>query len=382
VDKKEQTPSPLTGKIEWKGSALLGPVPAVMVTCGPVNAPDIITVSWTGICCTRPPMTYISVRPERFSHHLLCEGGCFVINLVPASMAGICDWCGTYTGAKADKFARMGLTAVPSQTVDTVMIAECPVSVSCRVRQVLPLGSHDLFLAEIVGISVAPGLLDDAGKLHMERADLLCSMHGAYYAPDRWLADLGCSTKVRAEDLRLRPETEESRPAPGKGQKNSAAANEKRHYRGKTSPSGRRYPDRKPDNAPKNGKSADGRNAGNGGQNTARDDRKGSSGKGDSFRIDHGADIVKGGENTAQSDRKNGTDGGNGFRDDRRQYTGDSQKNPSAVMPTRPGRKAGIRRRKPVVPPQKSEKNAPHAGKNGFSAAEKDKKDKKKPHSN
>ena len=207
MEKNERTPSPLTGKIEWKGSALLGPVPAVMVSCGPCDAPDIITVSWTGICCTRPPMTYISVRPERYSHHRLREGGCFVINLVPASMAGICDWCGTYTGAKVDKFARMGLSAVPSPTVETVMIAECPVSVSCRVRQVLPLGSHDLFLAEIVGISVAPELLDDTGKLHMERAGLLCAMHGAYYAPDRFLATLGCSTKVSAESLRYRKET-------------------------------------------------------------------------------------------------------------------------------------------------------------------------------
>ena len=205
MEKNDRTPSPITGKIEWKGSALLGPVPAVMVSCGSTDAPDIITVSWTGICCTRPPMTYISVRPERYSHHLLREGGCFVINLVPAAMAGICDWCGTYTGAKVDKFARMGLSAVPSPTVDTVMIAECPVSVSCRVRQVLALGSHDLFLAEIVGISVRPDLLDEAGKLHMERADLLCAMHGAYYAPDRFLATLGCSTKVSAESLRYRP---------------------------------------------------------------------------------------------------------------------------------------------------------------------------------
>lgn len=199
----DKTPSPLTGKIEWKGSALLGPVPAVMVTCGPADAPNIITVSWTGICCTRPPVTYISVRPQRHSHRLIREGGCFVINLVPAQLARACDFCGTYTGAKVDKFARLGLTPVPSETVNTAMIAECPVSVSCRVRDCLPLGSHDLFLADVVGISVAPQLLDGQGKLHMERADLLCAMHGAYYALGERLAQLGCSTKPEKAPRKL-----------------------------------------------------------------------------------------------------------------------------------------------------------------------------------
>ena len=195
MKESDKTPSLLTGKVEWKGSALLGPVPAVMVTCGPTDAPNIITVSWTGICCTRPPVTYISVRPQRHSHRLIREGGCFVINLVPAQLARACDFCGTYTGKKVDKFARLGLTPVPSGTVNTAMIAECPVSVSCRVRDCLPLGSHDLFLADVVGISVAPRLLDEQGKLHMERADLLCAMHGAYYALGEQLAQLGCSTK-------------------------------------------------------------------------------------------------------------------------------------------------------------------------------------------
>ncbi len=214
----DKTPSPLTGKIEWKGSALLGPVPAVMVTCGPVDAPNIITISWTGICCTRPPVTYIAVRPQRHSHRLIREGGCFVINLVPAQLARACDYCGTYTGAKVDKFARLGLTPVPSETVNTAMIAECPVSVSCRVRDCLPLGSHDLFLADIVGISVDPRLLDGQGRLHMEGAGLLCAMHGAYYALGEQLAVLGCSTKLQNALRKPR------RAASGKGENEIPAA--------------------------------------------------------------------------------------------------------------------------------------------------------------
>lgn len=194
-DKKQAKPLPShTKKVEWKGSTLLGALPAVMVSCGDMEHPNIITVAWTGIICSQPPMTYISVRPERHSHRLIKEAGAFVINLTPTSMMRECDYCGIYTGAKVDKFAECGLDAVPSPTVNAPMIAQAPVSLSCKVKEVVSLGSHDMFIADIVGISASEALLDEKGKLHMEWADLCVSMHGAYYGVGKFLGKLGCST--------------------------------------------------------------------------------------------------------------------------------------------------------------------------------------------
>ena len=194
MDKYNLTPDALTGKVEWKGSTLLGALPAVMVSLGDMEAPNIITIAWTGIVCSKPPMTYISVRPERHSYKLLKEKMAFVINLTPEQLIQECDFCGTYTGAKMDKFQRLGLTALPSATVDAPMIKECPVSLSCKVRDIIPLGSHDMFLAEIVGVSVSPDLLSKEGRLNMELAHLPVFMHGAYYGVGKKIAKIGCST--------------------------------------------------------------------------------------------------------------------------------------------------------------------------------------------
>ena len=191
----ETTPHHTTGKIEWKGSTLLGALPSVMVSCGTRDAPNIITVAWSGIVNSKPPMTYVSIRPERYSHHLILENRSFVINLVPQKMVRACDYCGIYTGAKVSKFEKLHLTPTPSLSVDAPMILECPVSLSCQVKEVISLGSHDMFLAEIVGVSVSPELLDQNGKLNMEKADLITSMHGAYYSVGRRLGKLGFSTK-------------------------------------------------------------------------------------------------------------------------------------------------------------------------------------------
>lgn len=194
MDKYNLTPDALTGKVEWKGSTLLGALPAVMVSLGDMEAPNIITIAWTGIVCSKPPMTYISVRPERHSYKLLKEKMAFVINLTPEQLIYECDFCGTYTGAKINKFQRLGLTPVPSATVDAPMIAECPLSLSCKVKDIIPLGSHDMFLAEIVGVSVSSDLLTKEGRLNMELAHLPVFMHGAYYGVGNKMAKIGCST--------------------------------------------------------------------------------------------------------------------------------------------------------------------------------------------
>ncbi|MFA5561745.1 MAG: flavin reductase family protein [Eubacteriales bacterium] len=181
-------------KVHWKGSALLAPVPAVMVSCGTPERPNILTVAWTGVLSTRPPVTYVSVRPTRHSYRLILESGVFVINLTPAALVRQADFCGIYTGAKVNKFERCGLTPVPSPYVPAPMIGECPVSLSCRVKERVPLGSHDLFVAEIVGVSVSPELLDGQGKLHLERAGLCAYAHGEYYELGRQLGRIGFST--------------------------------------------------------------------------------------------------------------------------------------------------------------------------------------------
>ena len=148
----------------WKGSTLLNPEPPVLVSCGAPEKPNLITVGWTGTICTQPPMLSISVRPERYSHHLIQESGEFVVNLPTESLVRAIDWCGVKSGRDVDKFAAMHLTAVPAAKVGTVLVEESPVNLECKVTQVIPLGSHDLFLAECVAVDVDDNDMVAAGQ--------------------------------------------------------------------------------------------------------------------------------------------------------------------------------------------------------------------------
>ena len=180
-------------KTEWKGGTLLSPVPAVMVTVGDMENANIITIGWTGIVCSEPPKTYVSIRPERYSHGILLEKKEFVINLVPAAMAEACDYCGMVTGRKVNKWEKCGLTKEASATVAVPRIAECPMALECRVTDVLPLGSHDMFLADITRVALDESLLDEEGRLDMARAALCCYAHGTYYAVGEMLGKFGYS---------------------------------------------------------------------------------------------------------------------------------------------------------------------------------------------
>ena len=180
-------------KTEWKGGTLLAPVPAVMATVGTMDNANIITIGWTGIVNSEPPKTYISVRPERYSHELLLENGEFVINLVPAAMAEVCDYCGMVTGRKVNKWEKCGLTKEASATVAVPRIAQCPMALECRVTDVLKLGTHDMFLADITKVVLDEALLDEEGKLDMARAALCCYAHGTYYAVGEMLGRFGFS---------------------------------------------------------------------------------------------------------------------------------------------------------------------------------------------
>ncbi len=180
-------------KVAWKGGALLGPLPPVMVSCGNGERDNIITVAWTGITCTHPPKTYISIRPTRHSYPIIRETGEFVINLAPASLVRSVDYCGIYTGAKVDKFAQCGLTREAAQAVKCPLIAESPLSLECRVTDVIPLGSHDMFLADIVAVDVDEALLDEKGALQLSRAGLTAFAHGEYFELGRRIGRFGFS---------------------------------------------------------------------------------------------------------------------------------------------------------------------------------------------
>ncbi len=185
------------GKLIWKGSALLGPVPPALVTCGTMEKPNVLTIAWTGITCTHPAMTYISVRPSRHSYKLIEESGEFVINLPTSAMAKATDYCGMKSGAKVNKIEKCHLELTPGSEVSAPVIAQCPVSLECRVTQKLPLGSHTMFLAEILAVQVEERFVDSKGKLNLQQAGLLAYSHGEYFAVGRKCGDFGFSVKKK-----------------------------------------------------------------------------------------------------------------------------------------------------------------------------------------
>ena len=180
-------------KIKWKGGAMLAPVPPALVTCSDGERDNVLTVAWTGITNTVPPKTYISVRPSRYSHGIIKKSGEFAINLTTRDLVRSADWCGVYTGAKVDKFSRCRLTKEPANEIGCPLIAESPLSLECRVTDVISLGSHDMFLADIVAVDVDESLLDADGKLRLERAGLVAYAHGDYFELGRRLGGFGFS---------------------------------------------------------------------------------------------------------------------------------------------------------------------------------------------
>lgn len=176
-----------------KGGALLAPLPPALVSVGTEEHANLITIGWTGITSTIPATTYISVRPERYSHKLLMENGEFVIHLASEELAPMVDYCGMYTGEKVDKFEKCNLTKVESTYVKCPTVKECPLAIECRVREVQHLGSHDVFFADILGVSVDESLFDDMGKIHLEWAHLIAYMHGEYFAIGKKIGKFGYS---------------------------------------------------------------------------------------------------------------------------------------------------------------------------------------------
>ena len=191
-------------RIYWKGSSLLAPVPSVMVTCGTPEKANIITIGWCGVVSTRPARVYISVRPERHSHGIISESGEFVINLTPAAYAEIADYCGTVTGRVVDKVKKTELDLVPSKEVTAPTIAQCPLALECRVVETLHHGSHDMFIADVVQVSVDPVYVADDGKLRLDKAGLLVYVHGEYFEIGRKIGKIGIALEDKKKGRNAR----------------------------------------------------------------------------------------------------------------------------------------------------------------------------------
>ena len=185
------------GKDIWKPGTVIYPVPAVMGSCGTMEQKNIITVAWTGTVNSDPAMTYVSIRPSRHSYNIIKETGEFVINLVTERLAYACDFCGVRSGRDVDKFAQCHLTPEQAQTVSAPMIAECPVSLECRVTDTKELGTHTVFEAEITGVNVDERFLDSKGKLNLQQCGLMAYAHGEYFALGRKLGNFGDSVRKK-----------------------------------------------------------------------------------------------------------------------------------------------------------------------------------------
>lgn len=193
----------------WKPGNMLYPLPAVMVSCqgkkdDPLctkkelaGKPNIITVAWAGTVCTNPPMVSISVRPERYSYHLIEESGEFVINLTTEALVKATDFCGVRSGRELDKFKEMKLTPQVSQHISTPGIAESPVNIECKVHEIKPLGSHSMIIANVVGVTIDDTYMTPNGKFDLNSANLVTYSHGEYFLLGKKLGTFGYSVKKK-----------------------------------------------------------------------------------------------------------------------------------------------------------------------------------------
>ena len=182
----------------WKPGTMVYPVPAVLVSCGdePANY-NLLTIAWTGTICSEPAMTYISVRPERHSHAIIKRTGEFVINLTNKKLAFATDYCGVKSGRDLNKFKQMKLTPVVGAHVKAPLVKESPLNIECRVEEIKPLGSHDMFIAKVLGIQADKEYIDKKGAFNLARTEPICYSHGKYYLLGKELGHFGFSVRKR-----------------------------------------------------------------------------------------------------------------------------------------------------------------------------------------
>lgn len=181
----------------WKPGTFLYPIPAVMVSCGDMEKSNIITVAWTGIINTNPAMVYISIRPERYSYEIIKNTKEFVINLANSELAYATDWCGVKSGKNVDKFKKMKLTKQKASKLNCPMIGESPVSIECKVKKIEELGSHYMFIAEVLSIHVAEEYFDKKGAFHIEKCNLIAYANGKYYTLGKKVGKFGFSVEKK-----------------------------------------------------------------------------------------------------------------------------------------------------------------------------------------
>ncbi len=184
-------------KTIWKPGTFINPVPAVMVSCGTMEKSNIVTVAWAGTINSDPAMCYISLRPSRYSYNIIKESGEFVINLTNRELAKATDWCGCRTGAKYDKFKEMGLTKEKGKFVKCPIIKESPASIECKVKEIKKLGSHHMFIAEVLSVDVDDKYIDKNGAFDISKCDLISYANGGYYLQGKKLGKFGFSVQKK-----------------------------------------------------------------------------------------------------------------------------------------------------------------------------------------
>ena len=184
-------------KVEWKSGTFIYPIPAVMVTSGDMEKSNIMTAAWTGIINTNPAMCYISVRPERYSYELIKENMEFVINLTNEKLAFATDWCGVRSGRQVDKFKEMHLTKEKANHVKCPIIKESPVAIECKVKEIRELGSHHMFIAEVLSIDADDKYIDEKGAFDISKCDLIAYANGGYYTLDKKIGKFGYSVEKK-----------------------------------------------------------------------------------------------------------------------------------------------------------------------------------------
>lgn len=185
-------------KEDWRPGTMLYPLPAVLVSCGDETHSNLITVAWTGTICSDPAMLYISVRPERYSYGLIKERMEFTVNVTTADMARVTDWCGVRSGRDYDKWTETGLTPEPGRAVACPSVKESPLSIECRVKEIIPLGSHHMFVAEVVNVRADSSLINpETGAFDLASAVPLVYSHGGYYRQGDHIGRFGFSVKKK-----------------------------------------------------------------------------------------------------------------------------------------------------------------------------------------
>ena len=221
-------------KISWKAGNMLYPLPAVMVSLTDKEGnSNIITLAWAGTICTNPPMLSVSIRHERYSYKIIKETGEFVVNPTTKELAYATDYCGVKSGKDVDKFGKMRLTKLASEKINSVAIAESPVNIECKVRQIMELGSHSLFIADVVNVRVDSRYIDEKGRFNLAKSELIAYSHGRYYELGKELGTFGYSIKKSKETIKKIKKTKEKQSENKKIKKSGTVKSEDKYGKSK-----------------------------------------------------------------------------------------------------------------------------------------------------